>query len=312
MSGVEEPEEAGTVTVVGVDACPGGWVAVRLVDGRFAGASFAAELRALLDASPAVVIGVDMPLGLRADGWRAADHAARAVLGPRRASVFLVPPRPVWELADFAAANACCRALTGNGLTQQAWGLRHKLLEADALRLSRPRLLREVHPEVSFAAMAAIQDADPAEQWLAMVAAAQETGDQLAGEVLAHGLAAYRVPGHAVPGHGVPGHAVPRRGLPGEGAPVGGAAAPVSAHLPLAHAKTTWAGAARRRALLRGAGIVLPDDLGPANPVPPVDVLDAAAVAWTAHRVAIVQAGCLPASPDVQLDDRAEPIVIWY
>ncbi|WP_045875287.1 DUF429 domain-containing protein [Pseudofrankia sp. DC12] len=270
--------------VLGVDACPGGWVAIELVDGAFARAAFAVELRTLVDTSTAGVIGVDMPLGLRTEGWRTADHAARAVLGPRRASLFLVPPRAVWAHTDFAAANAQCRALTGNGLTQQAWGLRHKLLEADVLRERMPSRLYEVHPEVAFAAMAARPRADPAEDWLAMVVAGAETAGLPPDDVLA---AAARGGGGQV-------------------------AAPATAHRPLAHAKTTWAGAARRRALLRAAGIVLPDDLGPANVVPPVDVLDAAAVAWTAHRVATGQGRCLPEGSGTQLDDRGEPIGIWY
>ncbi|ADP82737.1 DUF429 domain-containing protein [Pseudofrankia inefficax] len=275
----------GVVRVLGVDACPGGWVAIELVDGEFSRASFATELRTLVDTSTVGVIGVDMPLGLRSEGWRAADHAARAVLGPRRASVFLVPPRAVWALPDFAAANARCRALTGNGLTQQTWGLRPKLLEADVLRERMPGRLYEVHPEVAFAAMAARPRTDPADEWLAMVVAAGETAEVGPGDVLAAGA----------------------RGGGGQHV-----VAPAPAHRPLTHAKTTWAGAARRRALLRSAGILLPDDLGPAGVVPPVDVLDAAAVAWSAHRIATGQGRCLPDGTGTQLDDRGEPIGIWY
>ncbi|MBX6391199.1 MAG: DUF429 domain-containing protein [Frankia sp.] len=277
----------GTTRVLGIDACPGGWVGIELADGSFAGASFAAELRTLVDTTTVAVVGVDMPLGLLAQGWRAADHAARGVLGPRRSSVLLVPPRPVWEADDFAAANARCRALTGNGVTAQTWALRHKLLEADRLRERMPGRLYEAHPEVAFAAMAARPRTGPASDWLAMLAASG-AGELPASKVLA-------AEARLAVASGVP---------------------PASAaHAPLAYAKTTWAGAARRRALLRAAGIVLPDDLGPANVVPPVDVLDAAAVAWSAHRVATGQAGRLPAvgaRGSDQLDDRGEPIAIWY
>ena len=48
---------------------------------------------------------------------------------------------------------------------------------------------------------------------------------------------------------------------------------------PLAYAKKTWTGQARRRELLAKHGIVLPDNLGPAGQAPPDDILDAAAVA---------------------------------
>ena len=157
------------------------------------------------------MIGVDIPLGMLPDRWRAADTLAADQLGPRRGSIFRVPPRAVWQEADFAAANRVCRELTGAGLSRQSWALRPKLLEANAIWERHPGLLFEAHPEVSFRAMA------------------------------------------------------------GE---------------PLQHAKKTWAGQTRRRELLARNGIVLPDQIGPAGQAPPDDILDAAAVAWSAHRMA--------------------------
>ncbi len=137
--------------VVGVDACKRGWVAVVLADGRFAGAHLMATLAELLDSVQDVrVAGVDMPLGLVDHGWRDADAAAVAVLGPRRSSLFRVPPRPVWDEPDFAAANTRCRELTGVGMSRQAWGLGVKLREANDCRGRHSGLLYEVHPEVSF------------------------------------------------------------------------------------------------------------------------------------------------------------------
>ncbi len=52
----------------------------------------------------------------------------------------------------------------------------------------------------------------------------------------------------------------------------------------LAHAKSTWNGQVLRRRALAEHGIELPDLLGEAGDVPVADVLDAAAVAWTARR----------------------------
>ncbi|WP_328727261.1 DUF429 domain-containing protein [Streptomyces sp. NBC_00259] len=63
--------------VLGIDACPGGWVAVELRDGLFAGASIATGLRSLLQrpgADPGGVVAVDMPLGLLDTGWRRAGR----------------------------------------------------------------------------------------------------------------------------------------------------------------------------------------------------------------------------------------------
>lgn len=79
---------------------------------------------------------------------------------------------------------------------------------------------------------------------------------------------------------------------------------------PLLDTKSTWAGLVRRRQLLTGTGIVMPDDLGTAGRrVAADDVLDAAAVAWTARRVAAGQARQLP-SPAERFSDGIE-CAIW-
>ncbi len=79
---------------------------------------------------------------------------------------------------------------------------------------------------------------------------------------------------------------------------------------PLSSRKSTWAGAAERRSLLARAGIVIPGDLGRAGAQAAVDdVLDAAAVAWTARRVAAGSAGSLPDPPE-RFGDGI-PCAIW-
>jgi predicted RNase H-like nuclease len=82
---------------------------------------------------------------------------------------------------------------------------------------------------------------------------------------------------------------------------------------PPTYSKKTWRGQAERRQLLAEHGIVLPDDLGdgnPANLIPVDDVLDAAAAAWSAHRIATGRASCLPAKP--QQNDRGQELAIWF
>lgn len=79
---------------------------------------------------------------------------------------------------------------------------------------------------------------------------------------------------------------------------------------PLADGKTTWAGAARRHALLAAEGIRISGDLGLSGVGAGVDdVLDAAAVAWTARRIARGIARRLPAEPE-QFSDRID-CAIW-
>jgi len=232
----------------GVDACPGGWVAVTLSGaGAGTGAGGAPPAvtvtvaRTLDGLALDGVTGIDMPLGLLAAGWRTADLLARRALGRRGSCVFAIPPRPVWRQPSHADANRCCRELTGRGMSIQAWGLRGKLLEADEFRraaAAAPPLydappLCEVHPELSFAALA------------------------------------------------------------------GGA--------PLADSKHTPGGLAIRRALLAEAGIALPPRVpGAAED----DLLDAAAVAWSAGRIAAGAAVTL-GDPDQRADDGRE-IAIRY
>ena len=217
--------------VTGVDACRGGWVAVTLDDSGPAVVRAGQTLIGLLGRDLADVTGIDMPLGLLESGWREADLAARGLLGPRRNSVFAIPPRPVWEQDSYQAANARCRELTGRGFSIQAWGLRAKLLEAGRYRPACGHPLYEVHPELAFGAMAGA---------------------------------------------------------------------------PLAHSKHTEAGRDRRRELLAGAGIVLPA----VRLAPVTDTLDAAAVAWSARRIAEGRAVVVPEAP--QQDSQGLEIAIRY
>ncbi|MGH3181728.1 MAG: DUF429 domain-containing protein, partial [Streptosporangiaceae bacterium] len=189
------------------------------------------SLAGVLDGTGASVVGIDMPLGLLESGWREADRAARGLLGPRRSSVFAIPPRAVWAQASYQAANQRCRELTGQGFSIQAWGLRAKLLEADRYRLTCVHPLYEVHPELAFCAMAGA---------------------------------------------------------------------------PLVHSKHTAAGRDLRRELLSQAGIVVP--WVPRAPV--TDTLDAAAVAWSAWRIATGQAVVIPGRP--QRDGQGREIAIRY
>jgi predicted RNase H-like nuclease len=66
---------------------------------------------------------------------------------------------------------------------------------------------------------------------------------------------------------------------------------------PLEHRKISWAGHVTRRALLAKHDIHLPDELGDAGNARLDDVLDAAAAAWSAHRIATGHASQLPTEP---------------
>ncbi|MBF5082761.1 DUF429 domain-containing protein [Quadrisphaera sp. INWT6] len=221
--------------VLGADVWDGRWVGVVLEEGaapRALVAPTVAELvaRAEDGGPPLAVVGLDIPVGLQDDAPRAADLAARRVLGPRASSVFATPVRAALVAPDHAEAVRVSRAAIGAGVSVQAYGLRHRVLEVDGwvravgAEGAGGRRVVEVHPEVSFAAM--------------------------------------------------------------------------DGGRPLAARKKSWAGAVRRRSLLAAHGVVLPDELGEAGAAAVDDVLDAAAVAWTARRVARGEARSLPDPPE--------------
>lgn len=188
----------------------------------------------LKEHSDASIVGVDIPIGLPVSGAREADQLARTFVGPRRNSVFPVPPRAMLEAGSYQAALDLARNLGVVRISKQSFGLAPKMLEVDGIAGRDERVL-EVHPEVSFRAMAG---------------------------------------------------------------------------QPLRCSKKSWNGASVRRMLLARHDIVLPDDLGAAGLAAVDDVLDAAAAAWTADRIARGKADSLPSPPEELADGRKA--AIWY
>jgi len=105
-------------------------------------------------ARPVQVVAIDIPIGLPDTSVRRADLLARARVGPRWPSVFLTPTRAALLAGSHAEASAINRGRSGAGISAQAYGLRTKLLEVDRWITTTTRRVVEVHPEVSFAALA--------------------------------------------------------------------------------------------------------------------------------------------------------------
>jgi predicted RNase H-like nuclease len=142
------------VRVLGVDGCRRGWVVVALGDGRFESCRLVASLADIVD-DPARVIGVDIPLGEPPGVKRAAEPAARRFIRtPLRGAVFTPAPRATLEAESHADACDIAQRLTGSRIARQAWELRTKMVDAYAPWAEDPKRFREVHPEVSFAAIA--------------------------------------------------------------------------------------------------------------------------------------------------------------
>lgn len=145
-------ERARGLRVAGVDLARGALAVVVLEENRVVDAfrceTFADAL--LVDAE---VIGVDLPIGIPDDGPRPADTAARRFVGPRAASVFATPLRPILEAENYEQARLVATELTGKSVSAQTYALRRRILELDDYALDDPRVI-EVHPEVSFRELA--------------------------------------------------------------------------------------------------------------------------------------------------------------
>lgn len=220
--------------VLGVDGARRGWLTIRLSGGTFSGAQSFEKFADLVRAFPrAVVIGVDIPIGLPARGRRKADELARKKIRPLHNSVFFAPPRPALEAEHFAEAVEIARSLDSS-LSRQSYALRSKILEVlqtlEAPPLEAGPRIVEVHPEVSFWAM--------------------------------------------------------------------------NGKRSLSHPKKSWNGVMARLQL------DLPSLIESVDKASADDVLDAAAAAWSAWRVACGQAQSLPDPPEE--DQAGRPMAIWY
>ena len=151
--------QAAPVLAVGVDGCPAGWFYVALEPSGALHCGIVRTLGELIRETrePALVL-VDVPIGLPdGPGGRDCDRAARRVLGPRRSSVFSAPARAVLDAGDYEDAQRRSRKAAGVGLGKQAFGLIRKCKEVDELLRADARarrIVREIHPEVCFWALA--------------------------------------------------------------------------------------------------------------------------------------------------------------
>ena len=139
---------------VGVDAHRKGWVAIVLsLDGFVEAHTFALFSDLAESLTTAEVVAVDIPIGIDDSHPRQANLAARKFVGRRRSSVFLTPPMAVLKAPDYTAARRTARALFDIGVSAQAYALAPKILEVGEVARSDSRII-EIHPEVSFTAMA--------------------------------------------------------------------------------------------------------------------------------------------------------------
>jgi predicted RNase H-like nuclease len=141
-------------TVVGIDGCKTGWIAVCLGEDGAASAHYLATISDVTAVTPEpATIAIDIPIALPVKGRRKSDTAVRAALGARRNSLFFTPVRAAIEAATHALACEASIAAGAGGISQQAYRLGPKILEVAAWLPRAPCSVAEVHPELSFSLM---------------------------------------------------------------------------------------------------------------------------------------------------------------
>jgi predicted RNase H-like nuclease len=143
---------------VGVDGCPGGWLAVSADSNDVVHARVFASIVELVEVfASAAAIGIDIPMGLLEEGSRSCEREARQFLGmPRRTSVFPAPLRATLEASTYQDACEIRFRIEGKKMSRQAFGILKKVREVNAALATNRTLVKqlaEVHPEVSFALM---------------------------------------------------------------------------------------------------------------------------------------------------------------
>lgn len=141
-------------TIAGADGCPGGWLCLVASDASPIIGRIFEDFSTLLGFLPnSAILAIDIPIGLPARGPRSCDLEARRLLGPRASSVFPSPVRSVLNSATYQDACATREAVDGKRMSKQAFAILPKIREVDAVMRQPgvPCVVRECHPEVSFA-----------------------------------------------------------------------------------------------------------------------------------------------------------------
>jgi predicted RNase H-like nuclease len=261
--------------VVGVHGGATGWIAAVFERGRFTGARRFVSFEELLETlDEARVITVDVPVGLTSDSMRICDALLRELVGAD--ATLEVPPRRALVEASRQAADTTARRLTGHGVCPRTWAMRDMILELDAaVQHDDERSLALEHAPLG----------DKPRRHLARVMAerkeSKESLRRFARIIEPSGRTGKRSDPMPLPaGRIVQGNAEASfRQLRGS---------------PVESARNTPAGVAERLELLANAGVFLPKDADRIGGLPASDVVDAAALAWTAGRYAMGRARSVP------------------
>ena len=139
---------------IGIDGCPGGWVAAVFDNSKFfwRKAVKLCDLISLLETAELTLI--DMPIGLLANyriGGRICDQLARRLLPKqKKSSVFSAPPRSILYENSYENCRNILQQESG-GISLQSFHLLPKIRELDELVRTHSNFkILEAHPELVF------------------------------------------------------------------------------------------------------------------------------------------------------------------
>jgi len=142
---------------VGVDGAKSGWIAIWCENNELTHCVYSSAQSLVRAHSQASVIAVDIPMGLADRDGRMADVEARRFVGGRRAcSIFSSPVRGILDATSQPEASHRHRAIDNRGFGAQSFAILPKIREWDEVLQADPHAratVREIHPEVSFAAL---------------------------------------------------------------------------------------------------------------------------------------------------------------
>jgi predicted RNase H-like nuclease len=143
------------MTVVGIDGCPAGWIAIISKDDEWSYGIFSSIEELVIKFSYANYYLIDMPMGLGDKHIsRYLDSWLKSLLKSRHSTVFQAPCREVLAAKNYEKANRINRTILGKGLSIQTWNIMPKIRELDNFLRNNGGVKNrfyETSPELCFA-----------------------------------------------------------------------------------------------------------------------------------------------------------------